>query len=595
LFKWARQLFRKPGFWLALIIFIYGILVVPVIGRQGITFDEQTDMFIARSYISQSGGWLIGSPLDYTQTRLPVYITTIIFFLLNNPSLLLARFVAFLMGVLTLIGVYVFCKRQYDYKRGLVACFILATSPLFLTFSKIAFTESDIFVTCAITWFLICASILQEKRTIGWAAVTAIVLGLAISSKFTAIAVFPAIFLVFILSPDPKDKIGSENMYMSKKNIVIAGSFLFLIFLVIFGVRSALHFSGTIYTLGISAGYYFIAFLGWIAFLIWLGFHRREKMKPVALTFFVVIFSFLTFSIIPPVHITNPLVLKGLWDMFFGIPQKFNLLGICDHALRNAIKHFGYILIKSSLVIGAWLWLSLLIAIKRWKIDKKARLLLSVFVFYFLCIILLPERAQLFYTMPLLVILAIFASDQFLRLYTKKRFYAIVGGSIAVCLLTVDMFLCYPDYNLNGFQWVGRYFLGRYNIGCYNIVHVPFDGVEQVLKWANDNVQPEEKVVTYIRPQHIIRTVCQDPEFEMINGLENPKSILADADFVLIGINSEIKATYEDDNFMKSTHTYSYDREFLKKNFQKVFSVRRAFDLDVASAWRRKTIQNGIE
>jgi hypothetical protein len=52
---------RAPVFALSLIIVLYSVLLLPTLGRQGISWDEQTDIVIARAYISGPAGWFIGS------------------------------------------------------------------------------------------------------------------------------------------------------------------------------------------------------------------------------------------------------------------------------------------------------------------------------------------------------------------------------------------------------------------------------------------------------------------------------------------------------------------------------------------------------
>lgn len=578
---------------------LYLVLLLPTVGRYGITWDEQGDTGIANNYIFKKGGWLVDSCIDPSQARLPMYFVAIIFFLLKNSSLILARLVSCFMGALTIIAVYIFCKQQYDYKKGLLACFLLATSPFFLSFARIAYTESDIFVTCAISWSFVCVSKLQEKRTVGWATITAIVLGLSLSSKFSAIAILPSVFLVLVMCPKT---ISTVKTYISKTDIVIIGIFLFTLLVSIFGVWGLLYLSTAMtYTLQVKFVHYLLVSFIWVCTVARLTFYHRLVMKPFILAFFVLAFSCLTSMLIPPVHMTSPCILRS----FIGralYQSNLNFLFM----LEASILHFGCVLFKQGLAIGIWLWLSLLVTIIQFKNRKETRLLVLIFIFYFFFLIKLP-LAQTFYMMPLLPILAIFGSDQFFRLYTKKRTYAIVLISISICSLITDMFLCYPDYNLNGKQWLGtRYLGGRSTIGYRSIVQTTSDGIEQVLKWSNDNIQPGELVVTYIYPEHIIRTICQNPKFQIKNGLwkKNPKFQINDglwrsnttfmnADYVITSINTEIEQGFGIHNPTGDVYKHPYDVKLLKANFTKVFTVKRAFDIEVASVWRSNVVQDG--
>ena len=101
---------NKPVFWLSLTLLLYGALLLPTVGLHGISWDEQTDTNIVRSYLLEEGGWITGSGIDASQTRIPMYFVAIIFFLGKTSSLLLARLVSCLMGALTIVAVYIYCK-----------------------------------------------------------------------------------------------------------------------------------------------------------------------------------------------------------------------------------------------------------------------------------------------------------------------------------------------------------------------------------------------------------------------------------------------------------------------------------------------------
>ena len=67
-------------------------------------------------------------------------IMAVVFALLGMDSLIVARLVSCLVGALTIAGVYFYCSRVLDHKRGLLASALLATSPFFLSFAKL-FTD----------------------------------------------------------------------------------------------------------------------------------------------------------------------------------------------------------------------------------------------------------------------------------------------------------------------------------------------------------------------------------------------------------------------------------------------------------------------
>ncbi|MBN2391183.1 MAG: hypothetical protein JXR84_10685, partial [Anaerolineae bacterium] len=65
---------NRPAIYLCLVLIGYIALLLPTVYRQGISWDEQTDIDIARAYLTQSDGWLRGSPSDPSQTRLPMAV-----------------------------------------------------------------------------------------------------------------------------------------------------------------------------------------------------------------------------------------------------------------------------------------------------------------------------------------------------------------------------------------------------------------------------------------------------------------------------------------------------------------------------------------
>ena len=128
----TEKMMKAPLLALGLIIVLYVLLELPSLGRYGISWDEQTDIGIARTYVDEPGGWLQGSRVDASNTRLPMYLTAIVYAIVGNTSLLTARVVSCFFGLLTIIAVYAFCRQQFDRITGVLACVLLATSPFFL-------------------------------------------------------------------------------------------------------------------------------------------------------------------------------------------------------------------------------------------------------------------------------------------------------------------------------------------------------------------------------------------------------------------------------------------------------------------------------
>lgn len=580
---WIKSVSNYPVFYLCLVLIGYAALLLPTVNRQGISWDEQTDIDIARAYLARPGGWLRGSDSDPSQTRLPMAVVAVVYTVLHTDDLMTARIVSFFMGALTIVGVYIACKRDFDDKRGLLAGAILATSPFFLSFARTAFTETDIFVACAFAWLWVAMSHLRENGTVGWAAVTAVVLGLALSGKFTVIVIFPAI-LFHILS-FPKERQGER---LSKRDLRNGAALLVLM--------SAVMLLGWLHLNALDPDWredvllrfhFYLALGGWIAVLVWTTRHRNKSIPPLLMVGFVLVAALGTFLVLPPEHLTNPNIIGSLLGRFeheMGWNPEF--MG------EAAVLHLASVVLKSSPLIGVGLLVSVIVAVLRWQTKREARFPLLVVGFYILGLVLLP-LAQTFYMMPVLPILAVLAADQWLTLMSRQKTLAIAIGAAAAIVLIVDLALCYPDFNLNGYQWVGARFIGnRSTIGYRSIVQTPSDGVQQVAQWLSENAQPGDRVVAYVYPWHIIEATCPNPSFRIRRGEWN--SLYALPDYVIIHINHEVRQSWaayftgEENNApAESVFWEPYDVDWLHTHYSKVATVPRAFGIEMASIWER--------
>jgi 4-amino-4-deoxy-L-arabinose transferase-like glycosyltransferase len=579
-----RALSRNPAFYLALILLVYCLLLLPTVGRQGISWDEQTDIEIARAYVSRTGGWFIGSNSDPSQARLPMYAVAIIYKLTGTDNLMTARYLSVLVGALTILGVYVFCKREYDSKRGLLAAGILATSPFTLSFARTAFTETDIYVACAFIWLLVSVSNLHHKRTLKSAGISAMLLGLAISAKFTAVFLFPAI-LVYTLSwslQTPKRTHLRPRDYWGLAGLVVA-----LFSMAWLGWENASFAIGAENDSLIGLTHYLLAGILWGAILIWVARRHDRNASPLMLGILVLILAFATFMMFPPVHLTNPEIINSLFNRFD------NEMGWNWGFMIEAIGlHLGCVIFKSSPLVGLGLLVGGFSAALQWRQRLQSRFPLLVVLFYTLGLVTLPI-AQTFYMMPLLPILTILGADQWFRLLSRRKTLAYLLGGAAALLLLVDIVRCYPDYNLNGYQWLGpRYFLGRPTIGYRSIVQTTSDGVQQAVQWVCDNARVNDQVVVYAYPWHIVEATCPNPPYRIRPGQQG--SLHTRPDFVIVHINHTVRAKWsawfsgrEVNQPAESVFWEPYDAEWLQTYYTKVYSVPRAFGLEVASVWGR--------
>jgi hypothetical protein len=247
--------------------------------------------------------------------------------------------------------------------------------------------------------------------------------------------------------------------------------------------------------------------------------------------------------------------------------------------------HIYSIFFKSSLLIGAGLLVSLVVTAIQWR-SWKNQLLLLFAGLYFGGLIILP-LAQTFYTIPILPILAIIAAHQFMAFFSRKRLFAFALAGLAALMLCVDLILCYPDYNLNGYQWLGKRILaGRPSIGYRSVVQTPSDGVEQAMVWLNENVEPGYFVLAYVLPWHIVEATAPQPAYRLENGFRYQGSLLPN--YVVVEINAQIRQSWWIRSSPDKVFSPPYDISWYESNYNKVFTVRRAFGIEMASVYQKK-------
>jgi len=574
--------FLRSGFAVAVILGIYATLVLPTLNHLGIGWDEQTDFGIALSYSAEPGGWLIGSDIDPVNVRLPMAASAV-WFKIFAPELEAARALACVLGAFTLVAVIAFCRRELDARKAFVAGLLLATSPYFLAYSKSAFSDGDAFITCAIATLLASLAYLRKERSLGWGAITAVALGAALASKISAVAAIPAIAIT-LLFPARDEHTREETLSSSAWTALV--TLLALLYATVFGgwevgkrLASGPYESAGLGFLALHAG---LVVGLWIAVLIASWRHRRERPSRGKLTAFVLVLGGMTFFALPPLHTTNPDVFNSLIGAFLFSNVESPLM----FALEAAALHFAVIAIKPSLLIGVCAWLGVVVAAVRVRTRPELRLPLLFIACYLLFLLRLPW-AQTFYMLPVFPPLAILLADMGVELFDRRRGAAVTLAFLAITLLGVDLARSHPDYHLNGYQWVGAsVWGGRPTIGARSLVQVPADGAEQALRWVDAHAQPGETVVTFVRPWHIIAATIPKPDYALENGLDDPGAI-ARGDYVVTTLGAEIQHGYGMDD-PTDVWAVPYDRERLERDFTRVHSERRAFDLEVAAVWQRK-------
>jgi hypothetical protein len=565
------------------VIALYFILIVPTLKRQGISWDEEIDLRIARAYLTPRG-LFYGLSLDLSQTRLPMFVVALVYWLYQGDNLFTARLISVLVGALTIWGVYRYGEDNFNNKVGLLAAFLLAISPFFLSFARVAFTETDIYLACTLTWLLVLVSRFLRAPSVGNAAAAGILLGLCISSKATILVIIPALWIVstlnkILLVKDRNDFRPSPSRTLPGYVIWVWTGWIIVVLLGGIYLRSRIELGDYPPIIHILA--FTLVFLGWLAPFGWAIHFRDHSARALSLVGFMTVFGMLTFLIFPPDHLNNSGIIRSIF-MRAGNEMSFNPAFVLELTGLHTLS----ILLKSTPGIGFALIVSAALSVTQWR-RPEISLLLLVGASYFAGLLMLP-LGQTFYTVPLLPILSLLAAHQCSRLWVKYHRIALVVAALTGAWWSVEMMQCYPDYNLNGYQWLGeRPVFGRSSIGYRSVVYTPSDGIQQIMEWLNENASSDQSALLYVEPWHIVRHFAPEPNYQLIHGWGNP-DISQKHDYIAFHIDAVLSLKTALISTDSPRSQIPFDTEILHQEYEQIFSVKRAFDLEFASIWRRK-------
>jgi hypothetical protein len=276
--------------------------------------------------------------------------------------------------------------------------------------------------------------------------------------------------------------------------------------------------------------HYGFVFLGWLIPLAVSFRFRNHHADQVSLAAFVTGFGLLTFVIFPPDHLTNSGIIKSL---FLRAENEMSLNA--PYMAELAALHLLTVFFKSTPVLGFALIAGLVAGMAQW---RRTEIMLPLFVAmsYFAGLLILP-LGQTFYTIPILPVLSLLVADQFLHLWVLRRKIALVVAVLTMGWWGIEMIQSYPDYHLNGYQWVGeRALFGRSSIGYASVVFTPEDGVQQVMEWLNANATPGQVAQLYFNEFHVVRYVAPEPAYRITNGFED--SLVSQPDYIATHINA---------------------------------------------------------
>ena len=157
-------------------------------------WDEQDDAPVATALVQHPlwGTSELGS--EVAQAWLPMYATAVVF-AFTGESLLMARLLSIGVGALTILLTWRAGRRWFGGAAALFAASLLALSPYFIGFSRTALTEGDAFCPLTVLLALLAFDGYRHRRNSPSILFLAVALGVAMSAKFFAVILVPALLV----------------------------------------------------------------------------------------------------------------------------------------------------------------------------------------------------------------------------------------------------------------------------------------------------------------------------------------------------------------------------------------------------------------
>lgn len=191
---------RKTNTWF--VVFAFIVCAYMLFGRLGgwplIAPDEGRNAEVARE-MSQSHSWLVPTYDGLTYLDKPAFYfkTIALSFSLFGESEGVARLSSAVFGFSLLVMVFLFCQRMYDQRTATLAILVIATTPLFMAFSRIViFDMSLAFFVCASILACFLAEESSEKNRAAWYLAAAAAAGIATLIKGPVGFIIPTLVMV---------------------------------------------------------------------------------------------------------------------------------------------------------------------------------------------------------------------------------------------------------------------------------------------------------------------------------------------------------------------------------------------------------------
>lgn len=522
-------------------------------------WDEHVDRQIA---IGLRHHPLVGEQptLDGSQTRLPMYATALAYALTGRDDLATARAVSLLCAAVTILATAALGRRLFGPLAGALAAVLLAFSPYFLAYGRIAMTEGDVFFACFTTlaaWSFVRYA--RHPRPGTWLT-AAILCAFAVGAKLYAVVPLVVLAIVAISEErstriDVSARMGDRYRDIRRLHRMLIASVMITLasaVLAWLGRNAAVagHADWSRRLEGTAIVGWLILLALWCCTVVLIMRRRILASDRIARFLGLVVFAAVTFFVLMPVHLlAHGIAREILHDLVHGSAGT-SAVHLTDH-LR---LYSGIVLIKLTVPLGVLTIAALVFAAARAPFAAKWRFCVLPVVAYIVALCCLPMR-QSFYLMgiyPLLVILTAAFLVYIGRWLRQSSPRASIAWAVIVVVLLIHLGwrvrAAYPCYHLYGYDVVGDRWLGAESRGYRNLIQTPSDGVESLIRWCNTDprVRPGSRVVSYLWEEGIIADVLPaTPRYTFVpRGLSPdsetppPPPSVARADFVLLHINN---------------------------------------------------------
>lgn len=541
-------------------------------------WDERVDLDIAAA-LSHAPIRGEAKPLDPTQFRLPMYVTAAVFAISGHDDLAAGRAVSIAVGAIGVVLAGGLAWRLFGAATAAWTAVLLALSPYYLAYGRIAMTEGDIFLATTVTGASWAFAAFVERPTSGRWLLTGIALGLAIGAKAYAI-VLVAMFAMCM--PKLPQRKGGRGLWLA---LLAAACAAAVTLIAVAAWRADTIVAWIVFACGLVA----VCAATWRADAADLGRWRAWIG--------LVIVAGLTWGALMPEHVTRSGMLRGLagrsvqWDH----RAPFGLLA---DQLR---LYAGVVLVKGTLLIGVLSVGAMVYGLSRARSDWRWRLMAGSVAVWIVAMCALPLR-QTFYLMgiyPLLMAVTAAGGVTLIRWMGRRRAVLGVLGLATVAIApTARIGLraaeAYPDFQLFPTDVIGTRWMGAEARGYRNLIQTNSDGVEDVVRWCLANVPAGSRVVSYLWEDPIIdRLTPKRTRFTMVRrGISQASDAVpapppaAGADYILMHINNILGYGDRPADAPPPVE--------LERDFRVVYEVRRGrTKMPVAWVYERRRSESG--